>query len=173
MKVFSLISVVVLMSCNFALAGRLDFAVVQFPTHLEQSAVQEALEGESLADVIVGDRLQTRNGLIRGGLVIFAQTTYAGSNLTNITRMGNQEASVQGAIRGQTIQIEVSLAEGVEAPLKRFSRRVHSGSGPLRSGSPQVLGFRQFETRIPNVVKGKSKTVTILQTVALIYQYRP
>lgn len=158
------------------LAGRLDFAVVRFASLVEQSDLEAALEGESLTDLIVGDRLQSRKGVLRGGLVLFAQSLQVASSqvdLSNTTRIGNQEAAVKGALRGRSIALEVSLEEGVEAPLKRFSRRVYNGSGSLLGGSPRVLGFRQIESRTPTVVKGKSKTISVVTTNILVYQYRP
>ncbi len=176
MKLLLCLAFATIFSLSNVLAGRLDFAVVQFAALLEQQELASALQKENLADLIVGDRLQSRQSLLQGGLVLFAQSlsvASANTNVSSITRIGNQEASVEGALRGRSIELKVSLAEGVDAPLRRFSRQVHSGSGTLQAGAPQILGFRQIESRTPTVVKGKSKIITQLTTNLLVYQYRP
>jgi hypothetical protein len=176
MKFFSLLALVGALSLSTLQAGRLDLAVVQFPALLAEEDLSAALQQETLVEIIVGDRLQSRQSILRGGLVLFAQSLTVSSstaNVSNITRIGNKEASVEGVLQGRKIQLDVSLAEGVDAPLKRFSRRVHSGQGALQAGAPRILGFRQIESRTPVVVKGKSKTVTTLTTNLLVYQYQP
>jgi len=164
----------VLLAPVTALAGNLDLVVLQFPSAVEVDALRDALRGEKLAAISDGDRVRSGNSLLRGTPVLFAQTMtvpQAGRFATS-TRLGNERAEVDGRIENSNLTVDISLSTGVEAPLRRFSRSVFRGSGPLRPGDPQILSIREVTSKQPSVSKGKTRMTTSQSTIALIYQFR-
>ena len=155
-------------------AGELIVAVLQFPTLVEEQDLRESLAGESLAGITETDRIDSKNRLLRGTPVIFSQRVQvsAGSTFSNVTRIGTSHAEVSGKL-DNGISVNIAIAEGVQGPLRRFSRSVYRGSGKLSRGNASLLSLRQVDTKQPTVVKGKSKIVTNQYTMALIYQFNP
>lgn len=155
-------------------AGELILAVLQFPSLVEQGAVMDALAGEDLRSVTDDDRFNSKNSLLRGTPVLFSQRLMVnpGASFGNVTRYGTLHSEVQGKLDGG-ISVQISLSEGVQAGIRRFSRSVYRGAGKLERGRPAVLSFRQVDTKQPSVVKGKTKMISNQYTIALVYQFLP
>ena len=164
----------VLIFPSAATAGTLDLAVVQFAGLVDESTVNQSLEGQILAKATFGDRFEVKDRSLSGAPVLFSQslTVNLGENFLSSTRLGGQRAEVEGQIGTSRLAARIALSEGVEKPLRRFSRLVYRGEGPLVQGSARVLSLRQIDSREPTVVRGKSRMETTQMTMALIYQYR-
>lgn len=157
-------------------AGRLDLAVIQFSELVTQEQLDGALKPESLFDATNADRVIARDSVLRGAVVLFAQSFPSATNpmtFDNSTRIGNQRAEVSGNIAGGRIKASIALSEGVDAGLRRFSRKLYEGSGTLVPGAPRVLALRQIQSRTPSVKQGKTKMINREWTMAVVYQYKP
>lgn len=155
-------------------AGTLTFAVLQFSSLVEEGELREALAGESLRGVTGKDRMDSRNALLRNVPILFSQEVRVarGSGFANTTRLGAQQATVEGRV-ADSISLQVTLSEGVDAGLRRFSQSVYRGEGALVSGRPQVLSLRQVDSRTQTAQRGRPRMVTNQFTIALVYQFQP
>jgi len=173
-RIFAAAFVALLFSTLGVTGGTLDLAIIQFNGLAEVEEINEGLKGETLAKAAFGDRFQVKNSRLRGIPVLFAQTlgVNPGSAFGSSTRIGGQRAEVEGRLGATDLQASIALSEGMEANLRRFSRSVYKGSGPLVAGQPRVLGLRQVDLRSPSTTKGRAKMTTTQLTVALLYQYR-
>jgi hypothetical protein len=164
----------VLITSTATFAATLDLAIIQLNGLAEVEELNAALQGENLAKATVGDRFQVKDSRLKGVPVLFAQTlgVNPGSAFSSSTRIGGQRAEVEGRIGANELQATIALSEGMEAHLRRFSRSVYQGKGPLVAGPPRVLGLRQVDLRQPSTTKGRAKMTTTQLTIVLIYQYK-
>jgi hypothetical protein len=155
------------------MAGQLDVAVVQFPEEKTPAELEKALAKVDLFELTNADRTRTAHAYLKGGYVLFAQRLPAspGSSFSTLTRLKNASGDLEGHMSTGTISVSVSLMEGVKEGLRTFQKKVYTGSGPLRPGSPHVLGVRQIKGHAPNVVKGQTKMERYFLTTVVLAQY--
>lgn len=154
-------------------AGHLDVAVIQFPEEKTLAELQSALAKVNLYEITNADRTRTTEPYLKGGYVLFAQRLPAspGSTFTTATRLKNASAHVEGYFGPGNLSVSISIMEGVKAGLRTFQKKTYTGSGSLPPGSPHVLGIRQFQGRLPSVVKGAAKMESYFLTTVVVAQY--
>jgi len=138
-------------------AGQLDLAVIQFPELKTAKELDAALANVSLAEITNSNRTMTSESYLKGGYVIFAQSLPSSAQFASSTRISNSRADVEGRFSGNQMNVNITLSEGVEAGLRRYSSRTYSASAPLSPGQPRVLSIRQVSGRTAAVIKGQSK----------------
>lgn len=155
------------------LGGRLDVAVVQFPEEKSLAELEQALDKVDLFEMTNADRTRATHPYLKGGSVLFAQRLFASpeSGFATLTRLKNASADVEGRLGAGKISVSISLMEGIRAGLRSFQKKVYTGSGPLPTGSPRVLGVRQVRGRSANVVKGQTRMDTYFLTTVVLAQY--
>jgi len=137
-------------------AAQLDLAVVQFPEVKTPAELESALAGLRLAEITNSNRTMTAAPYLKGGYVVFAQSLPVSERLASSTRISNNRADVLGKLSGGRISVKITLSEGVDAGLRRFSRRTYEASTPLAPGQPKVLSIRQISGKSTNVVRGQA-----------------
>lgn len=137
-------------------AGQLDLAVVQFPEVKSAAELDAALANINLAEITNSNRTMTTESYLKGGYVVFAQSLPTNAQIASSTRLTNSRADVEGRLGPGQISVKITLSEGVEAGLRRFTSRSYEASAALPSGPPRVLSIRQVSGRTAAVVKGQS-----------------
>lgn len=138
-----------------ARAAQIDIAVIQFPETKTAAELDAALANVDLAEMTNSDRTMTKEPYLKGGYVVFAQSLPFASRFASSTRLSNNRAEVSGSAAGGRLSVSITLSEGVDAGLRRFSSRSYEGSGPLAAGQTRVLSLRQISGRTQVVVKGQ------------------
>ncbi len=143
------------LACSLpAFSGQLTVSVIQFPEVKTAAQLDEALAGLSLADLTNSNRTMTKVSYLKGGYVVFSQTQTATPRFHSTTRLLNTQADVNGSLSGGRISVAITLSEGVDAGLRRFSKRVYQGGSDLRSGQPRVVGIRQITEKTGQSIRG-------------------
>ena len=137
-------------------AGQLDLAVVQFPEIKTVEELNAALAKVNLAEITNSNRTMTSESYLKGGYVVFAQSLPATGQFASSTRISNSRADVQGKISGNQIAVTITVGEGVDAGLRRFSSRTYQANTSLTPGQPQILSLRQISSKTAVVTKGQS-----------------
>jgi len=137
-----------------AISGQLTVSVIQFPEIKTAAQLDEALAGLSLAELTNSNRTMTKASYLKGGYVVFSQTQSASQRFHSTTRLLNTQADVNGSLSGGRISVVITLSEGVDAGLRRFSKRVYQGASDLRSGQPRVVGIRQITEKTGQSIRG-------------------
>lgn len=154
-------------------AGQLDLAIVQFPESKSAEGLNAALAKVNLAEMTNSNRTMTGESYLKGGYVIFVQSlpVSPGQRFASITRLGDVRSDVTGALGANTVEVSITISEGVEAGLRRFTKRVYEASAPLTAGSPQVLSMRALNGRTQATVKGQATVKDIQLTSVVIGQF--
>jgi hypothetical protein len=155
------------------LAGQLDVAVIQFPEQKSLAELQSAFAPLNLFELTDADRTQTANPYLRGGYILFAQrfTALPDSSFSTSTRLKNASAKMTGRLNQASLALSISLTEGIKAGMRAFQRKTYTGSGPLPTGPPRVLGIRQARGRSPSVVKDQTRMQSYVLTTVVVAQY--
>lgn len=138
-----------------ASASQLDLAIVQFPEVKTVEELEAALANVNLTEITNSDRTMTTESYLKGGYVVFAQSLPVSSAFASSTRISNNRAEVQGKISGANIAVQVTLSEGVEAGLRRFSSRHYEANSQLTPGQPRILSLRQITGKSTVVTRGQ------------------
>lgn len=139
-----------------AQAAQLDLAVVQFPEVKTAGELDAALAKADLAELTNSNRTMSAEPYLKGGYVVFAQTLPLSGNFSSATRLSNSRADVQGQLAGGKISVKITLSEGVQAGLRRFSSRTYEANSPLEPGQPRVLSIRQISGKNTVAVRGQA-----------------
>ena len=139
-----------------ASASQLDLAIVQFPEVKTVAELEAALANVNLTEITNSDRTMTSESYLKGGYVVFAQSLPASAAFASSTRISNNRAEVQGRMSGSGIAVKVTLSEGVEAGLRRFSSRTYEANSQLAPGQPRILSMRQISGKATVVTRGQS-----------------
>ncbi len=139
-----------------ASASQLDLAIVQFPEVKTTAELEAALANVNLAEITNSDRTMTSESYLKGGYVVFAQSLPTSAAFASSTRISNNRAEVQGRMSGSSIAVKVTLSEGVEAGLRRFSSRTYEANSQLAPGQPRILSMRQISGKATVVTRGQS-----------------
>lgn len=137
-------------------AGQLDLAVIQFPEVKSAAELEAALVNVNLAEITNSNRTMTAESYLKGGYVVFAQSLPSSAQIASSTRLSNSRADVEGRLGTDRISVKITLSEGVEAGLRRFTSRSYEANASLAPGQPRVLSIRQISGRTAAVVKGQS-----------------
>ncbi|MFA7342754.1 MAG: hypothetical protein WC003_00485 [Terrimicrobiaceae bacterium] len=137
-------------------ASQLDLAVVQFPEVKTADELDAALANVDLAEITNSNRVMTKEPYLKGGYVVFAQNLAAREDFSSATRLSNNRADVGGRLSGGNIAVKITLSEGVEAGLRRFSSRTYEANSPLAPGQPRVLSIRQVKGKTTVAIRGQS-----------------
>jgi len=154
-------------------AGQLDVAIIQFPEIKTAEELNAALAGVSLAEITNSDRTMTGESYLKGGYVIFAQSlpVSVGQRFASGTRLKNSRADVSGSLGASDLSLSISLSEGVEAGLRRFSRRTYEASAPLSAGQPQVLRLQQVSGKTQSTIKGQATVKDVNFCSVIVAQF--
>lgn len=137
-------------------AGQLDLAVVQFPEGKTAAELDAALAGVQLAKITNSNRTMTSESYLKGGYVLFAQSLPSDSRFATATRIADFRADVEGRLFSGRAAVKITLSEGVDAGLRRFSSRTYVADAPLPPGPPRVLSLRKISSRTREGVKGQT-----------------
>jgi len=137
-------------------ASQLDLAIVQFPEVKTVEELNAALANVNLAELTNSNRTMTSESYLKGGYVVFAQSLPSSAQFASSTRISNNRADVDGKISGNTIAVTITLGEGVDAGLRRFSSRTYQANSSLAPGQPRILSLRQISGKSAVVTKGQS-----------------
>lgn len=137
-------------------ASQLDLAVVQFPEVKTVGELEAALANVNLAEITNSNRTMTSESYLKGGYVVFAQSLPLSGRFASSTRISNNRADVQGGVSGENIAVKITLSEGVEAGLRRFSSRTYEANAPLAPGQPRILSLRQVSGKFTHVIRGQA-----------------
>jgi len=152
-------------------AAQLDIAIIRFPEPKTVEQLNADLAGQSLAEITNADRTVTSVAGLKGGTVLYSASLPAGSPATS-TRLGNSRADTEFALKNGSLTVQVTLSEGVDAGLRKFSSRTYQGAAPLPAGSPRVIALRTIASKTKSVTKDKSEVRDTTTTHALIAQLR-
>lgn len=150
-------------------AAQLDIAIIRFPEPKTVEQLNADLAGQSLAEITNADRTVTSVAGLKGGTVLYSASLPAGSPATS-TRLGNSRADTEFALKNGSLTVQVTLSEGVDAGLRKFSSRTYQGAAPLPAGSPRVIALRTIASKTKSVTKDKSEVRDTTTTHALIAQ---
>ena len=167
LKIIALALVAFSLAAN---AEQLDLAVVQFPEVKTVADLESALSKVNLTTITNADRTMTSESYLKGGYVIFTQSLPLSGRFASSTRLSNNRADVQGAISGGHISVTITVSEGVDAGLRRFTSRTYQASAPLSPGQPRVLGIRQVTGKSTSTVRGQSTSTETTYSYAIIGQ---
>jgi len=137
-------------------AGQLDLAIVQFPEVKTAEELNASLAGVKLSELTNASRTTTSESYLKGGYVTFAQSLPVTARFVSSTRISNSKADVDGRFSSNHIAVKITLSEGVDAGLRRFSSRSYVADAPLSPGQPRVLSIRQVTGKVHGVVKGQA-----------------
>ena len=137
-------------------AAQLDLAVVQFPEVKTAGELDAALANVDLAEITNSNRVMTKEPYLKGGYVVFAQSLPFSGSFSSSTRLSNSRADVQGQLAGGKINVKITLSEGVEAGLRRFSSRTYEANSPLLPGQTRVLSIRQISGKTTVAIRGQA-----------------
>ncbi|MFZ4776434.1 MAG: hypothetical protein ACOYM3_13765 [Terrimicrobiaceae bacterium] len=151
-------------------AGQLDLAIVQFPEVKTAEELNAALASVILAELTNSNRTMTPESYLKGGYVVFAQSLPATGSFASSTRISNNRADVEGKVSGNNIAVTITLGEGVDAGLRRFSSRTYQANASLAPGQPRILSLRQISGKSAVVTKGQSSIKETNFTSAIIGQ---
>jgi hypothetical protein len=156
-----------------AQAGQLTIAVVQYSDARIAETLAAGFSAVTLSEVTNSDKVESRDPAIRGGRVLFAQTIPASSSapFSSSTRLGVHRADVTGRLQLPKLKVEVSIQEGVDVGIRKFSRSVFSGSGALQGASPTILGIRESTGKTQSAIKGKATLNTFSYTTLVVAQW--
>ena len=155
-----------------AFSAQLDLVILQFPEVKTIAELDAELAGVNLAEITNADRTVTSVPALKGAYVLFAQSISDTASLRSSTRLGNFRSDVDGSLKGNRLQVEIRLSEGVDAGLRRFSSRIYSGSAALQAGSPKVVSLRVITGKTNSVTKGNSEVKETTSCHAIIAQLR-
>lgn len=166
---------VALFASSSVLAGRLDIAVLQFSDARDPDAVAAALQQVNLLEITNSDRTETNVPALRGGNVVFVQSLGVPGNglFANSTRLSNQRADVSGSLKSGVLSVEITIEEGVDVGLRKFTRRSYSGSGSVANRGVQLLSVKQSKGRTQTAIKGQAKLTSYDFTTIVVGQYTP
>ena len=137
-------------------ASQLDLAIVQFPEVKTAGELDAALAKVDLAGITNSDRIMTKEPYLKGGYVVFAQSLAAGESFSSSTRISNSRADIQGRLSGGNISVKITLSEGVQAGLRRYSSHTYEANSPLAPGQTRVLGIRQIAVKSTVAIRGQA-----------------
>lgn len=152
-------------------AAQLDIAVIRFPEPKTLEQLNADLAGQSLATITNADRTVTSVPGLKGGTVLFSATLPSSATST-ATRLGNSRADAEFSLKNGSLSLLVTLSEGVDAGLRKFTTRTYQGAAPLPPGSPRVIGLRTIASKTKTVTKDRSDVRDTTTTHALIAQLR-
>jgi len=137
-------------------ADQLNLAIVQFPEVKTVGELESALASVDLVEMTNSNRTMTSESYLKGGYVVFAQSLPVSARFASSTRISDNRADVQGQFSGSNIAVTITLSEGVDAGLRRYSSRTYEANAPLSPGQPRVLSLRQISGRTQIVTKGQA-----------------
>lgn len=157
------------------LAGRLDIAVVQYGSDRDPDQLAAAFAQADLAEVTNSDSIESKDTIIRGGNVVFAQSLYInpGTKMTTSTRLGIARAEVTISLSAGSVSAEIIIEEGVDVGIRKFTRQVFSGSSAFSPGQTKIIGLKQSSGRSQTAVKGRSTLTTTSHSTLVLAQYTP
>jgi len=167
----SILLVLIAVQTASSFAAQLDIAIIRFPEPKTVEQLNADLAGQSLAEITNADRTVTSVAGLKGGTVLYSASLPAGSPATS-TRLGNSRADTEFALKNGSLTVQVTLSEGVDAGLRKFSSRTYQGAAPLPAGSPRVISLRTIASKTKSVTKDKSEVRDTTTTHALIAQLR-
>lgn len=150
------------------IAGQIDVAWVRFPEAIEAARIQAALQGTSLASLADAEQLQSQDGLLRHGRVIFFQSLPEMPAWNMTTRIEACRIQCEGSLHQGLLSLAVRREEGVDAGLRRFSERSQRGSAKLQGTSPIVLGVVVTRGRSSSHTRSGSESRETTHTYALL-----
>jgi len=154
-------------------AGQLTIAVVQYTDARTPESLAAGFSGVNLSEVTNSDNVESKDMAIRGGRVLFAQTSSisATASFANSSRLGSQRADVTGSLKAPSLKVQVVIQDGVDVGIRKFSRSVFSGSGALQGNSPTILGIRESTGKTQSAIKGKASVTSYSYTTLVLAQW--
>lgn len=138
-------------------AAQLDLALVEFPETKTSELLQTALANVNLAEITSADRTVTKVSYLQNGEVLFAQSLNINGEFRTSTRLKNSKADVEGRLQNGQLQVQITLTEGVDVGLRRFSKRIFEGTARLTPGQPCVISIRSLSGKTRTIVKNLSE----------------
>jgi hypothetical protein len=156
-----------------ASAGRLDIAVIQYGDARDANEQATAFAGANLFKITDSDSVESSDAAIRGGKVVFAQSLVVspGASFAYSTRIGSSRADVSGAFSGSTVQVEITVQEGVDIGLRKFKTSSYSANGSLSSGQPSIIGIKASQGKTASAIKGQQKVISTSFSTLIVAQY--
>ena len=137
-------------------AAQIDLAIVQFPEVKSVGELDAALSKVNLAEITDSNRIMTKEPYLKGGYVVFSQSLAAAESFSSSTRLSNSRADVQGRLSGGKIAVRITLSEGVQAGLRRYSNRIYEANAALTPGQPRILSIRQISGKSTLAIRGQA-----------------
>jgi hypothetical protein len=111
---------------------------------------------------------------IRGGRVVFVQSLPVGKSgpFASSTRLTNQRADMQGRVSGNSVSAEITIQEGVDVGIRKFTRSTYSGTGSLSGPTPSIISTRSSTGRTQTAIKGQSKLTNYTFTTLIVAQIK-
>lgn len=170
MKALLVLSLV-LLTCIHASAAQLDVAVIRFPEPKSEASLNEALAAIDLHALSDSDRTKTKNPLLQGAVVFFQSLSVSPSFATS-TRFGVLHAALTGSYKSSTLSVEITVSEGSNEGLRKFSSRTYKGSAPLPYGPARVIALRTITQKNTVSKKGRLEIKEDSTTHAILAQIR-
>jgi hypothetical protein len=170
LRTAALLALVVLQASS-SFAAQLDLAVIRFPEPKTAESLDADLAGQSLAEITNADRTITSVRGLQGGTVLFAASLPSSATAT-ATRLGNTRADTEFSLQNGILTVKITLTEGVDAGLRKFSTRTYQGSARLPAGSPRTISLRTINSKTKSVTKDKAEVRETTTTHAIIAQLR-
>lgn len=153
-------------------AAQIDIAILRFPEPKGAAQLDSEFAGQSLAETTNADRTLTTVRGLKGATVLFAQTLPAAPSFSSSTRLGNTRADCEFTLKNGVLGVKITLTEGVDAGLRKFSTRTYQGSAPLPRGNPRAISIRTVSSKTKSVTKDKSEVRETTTTHAIVAQLR-
>ncbi len=157
-----------------AQAGQLTIAVVQYTDARTAETLVAAFAGAELTEITNSDKVESKDSAIKGGRVLFATTmpVFSESSLVSSTRLGAQRVELSVRFSPSNLKVEVTLQDGVDIGIRKFSRNVFTGSGPLNGSEPTIISIRESTGKTQSAVKGKATLKTYNFSTLVVAQWK-
>lgn len=167
------LSLLVTVAIPGAWAGQLTISVIQYGDSRDHDAMVAAFAKAKLAEITDSDTVESRDGAIRGGRVLFSQTLPIAGNgsFASSTRIAGSRADVNGRLNQPSLQAEVSIQEGVNVGIRKFSRSAFSGSGTLDGSHATIIGLRESSGKTQSATKGQVRMSTYNFVTLVVAQW--
>ena len=155
-------------------AGQLTIAVVQYTDARTAEALSSGFAEADLTEITNSDKVESKDMAIKGGRVLFATTLPVGSgtSFAYSTRLGVQRADLSGRFSSPNLQANITLQDGVDIGIRKFSRSVFAGSGALSGSAPTIISIRESTGKTQSAVKGKATLKTYNFTTLVVAQWK-
>lgn len=164
----------ILLFSAVAQAGQLTIAVIQYTDARTAETLAAGFAGADLTEITNSDNVESKDSAIKGGRVLFATTmpVSSGSSFASSTRLGVQRADLSVKFSPSNLRVEVTLQDGVDIGIRKFSRSVFAGSGPLNGSEPTIISIRESTGKTQSAVKGKATLKTYNFSTLVVAQWK-